>query len=207
MLTPLGSEAGVGSGTVLLLENAEPNAGFIHQALHTAGFDAWHCVVDSAAKFVALLESRKWDAVVAQFQMPKFSGYDALRIVRSTGQDIPFIFVCEAAGEEASIPAAKAGANDHLLKRDLARLAPVLSHEILHALKRSRYKIAQQELLAVDNQNRKHAEVRLSESEVAWKLMFDSNPLAQMLNLPQARIAKVNDRLVELTGYDRSELG
>lgn len=206
MLTPLGSEAGVGSGTILLLENAEPNAGFIHQVLQTAGFDAWHYRVDSAAKFIALLESRKWDAVVAQFQMPKFSGYDALRIVRSTGQDIPFIFVCEAAGEEASIPAVKAGANDYLLKRDLARLAPVLSHEIVHALKRSRYKLAQQELLAVDNQNRKHTEVRLSESEVAWKLMFDSNPLAQMLNLPQARISNVNDRLVELTGYDRSEL-
>lgn len=206
MLTPLGSEAGIGSGTVLLLENSEPNAGLIHRALQTAGFDAWHYRVNSAATFITALESRKWDAVVAQFRMPEFSGYDALRIVRSTGQDIPFIFICESAGEEASIPAAKAGANDYLLKRNLASLAPVLSHEIVHALERSRYKITQRELLEMDNQNREQIEVRLSENKLAWRLMFDSNPIAQMLNLPHSTISSVNDRLVELTGYDRSEL-
>ena len=83
---------------------------------------------------------------------------------------------------------------------------PALSFEMEHVNERSKYKMAQQELLAVDNQNCKHTEVQLSENEHAWRLMFDSNPIAQMLKLPHSTISHVNDRLVELTGYDRSEL-
>ena len=83
---------------------------------------------------------------------------------------------------------------------------PALSFEMEHVNERSKYKMAQQELLAVDNQNCKHTEVQLSENEHAWRLMFDSNLIAQMLKLPHSTISHVNDRLVELTGYDRSEL-
>ncbi len=60
--------------------------------------------------------------------------------------------------------------------------------------------------MLVDITDRKRAERLLSESEQAWRLMFDSSPVAQMLQVPFSTITHVNDRLVKMSGYDRAEL-
>ena len=206
MLMSVPSQAGIRPGTVLLLEDSEPDSGSIYQTLQSAGFDARHHRIDNVSSLITALDSQKWDAVVSQFQMPGFSGCDALRVVRSMGQDIPFFFVCEKLGEVAAIPAFNAGADDCIARSDLAQLVPALTLEIAHSTKRTKYKMAYRDQVAEDFAVRQNIETRLSNSETAWRLMFDSSPVAQMLQLPFGNITSVNDRLLELSGYERHEL-
>lgn len=50
------------------------------------------------------------------------------------------------------------------------------------------------------------AEETALENERAWQAMFEHSPVAQLLQLPFSTIVKVNDKFLELSGYDRSEL-
>lgn len=206
MLIPDPAVAATRPAKVLLLEDSEHQAGLIFQALQRAGFDATPRRITSAAALIAALDDDKWDAVVCQFQMPRLNGFDALRIVRATGLDIPFIFICETMADEAALPAIQSGANHCIEKANLALLAPALSGEIVYAKQRAKSKMTHHNLIAADNLARQHIQGRLTDSELAWRLMFDSNPVAQMLNLPFSAITSVNDRLVELIGYERNEL-
>jgi len=56
--------------------------------------------------------------------MPFFSGIDALNLLRSTGSDLPFIFVSVTIGEETAVAALKLGAQDYVIKTNLKRLVP-----------------------------------------------------------------------------------
>ena len=61
-------------------------------------------------------------------------------------------------------------------------------------------------LLGQTWQRRLRADHVAHENELAWRTMFDSSPVAQMLQLPFAEIVNVNDQFVKLLGYARSEL-
>lgn len=197
---------GIRQGSVLLLEDSALDCGLIYEALQQAGFDARHHQVTNAANLIAALESQNWDAVVSQFKLPGFSGYDALRLVRSMGQDIPFFFVCEKLDESVSVPVVKAGADSYILKSDLNQLSPALSLEIGYSAKRSKHRTSHHEMIVKDQAARQQIENRLSDIERAWRLMFDNSPVALMLQLPFSSITNVNDRMIELSGYAREEL-
>ena len=55
---------------------------------------------------------RPWGIVIADFSLPKLSGLDALRLLKETGQDIPFILISGAVSEDIAVSVMKAGAQD-----------------------------------------------------------------------------------------------
>jgi len=81
----------------------------------------------------AALTARQWDAVVSDYRMPHFSGLDALRVLRETDLDLPFILVSGVAGEEECVEAMRLGAHDYLMKNNLARLAEAVTRELRDA--------------------------------------------------------------------------
>jgi signal transduction histidine kinase len=84
---------------VLLVEDRPSDVDLVVHLLQQAGF------------------ALEWDCVDTE------SGYlDALRLLRETGLDIPFILITGTAGEEAAVAALQLGADDYLLKDRLARL-------------------------------------------------------------------------------------
>ena len=74
-----------------------------------------------------------WDIVLCDFHMPRFSGTEALKIVREQDPDVPFIFVSGAIGEDVAVGAMKAGAQDYVMKGNLKRLAPAIERELRDA--------------------------------------------------------------------------
>lgn len=62
------------------------------------------------------------DIILSDFSMPHFDGLSALKVVRETKPDIPFIFVSGRIGEELAIESLKMGANDYVIKTNLSRL-------------------------------------------------------------------------------------
>src|SRR5262249_34495706 len=57
----------------------------------------------------------------------------ALGIVRAVELDMPFIIVSGTIGDESAVAALKAGANDFVVKQNLARLVPAIERELRDA--------------------------------------------------------------------------
>ncbi|MCD6682033.1 MAG: response regulator [Burkholderiaceae bacterium] len=82
--------------------------------------------IETRAQLLEALRDDKWDAVIADHQLPTFSGTEALQLVRASDRVLPFLVVSGTLGEEAAVAAMRSGADDYLVKGRLARLAPAL---------------------------------------------------------------------------------
>jgi DNA-binding NtrC family response regulator len=87
-----------------------------------SGFLVKHTLVETREDFRAALAGNNFDAVLADYQLPNWSGLDALAELRRTGKDTPFLLVGGTLGEEAAVECIKQGASDYILKDHLSRL-------------------------------------------------------------------------------------
>jgi signal transduction histidine kinase len=85
--------------------------------------------VDSQRALAAALEE-DWDAIVADYNLPGFSGLTALDLARAHGRDIPVVIVSGEIGESTAVDAMRNGASDYVQKSNLARLVPALLHAV-----------------------------------------------------------------------------
>jgi len=106
--------------------------------------------VETEAGFRVALEE-DWDAIVSDYNLPGFSGLAALQILKDSGRLLPFIIVSGEIGEETAVQAMRNGANDYLLKSNLARLSPALDHAI-EANETRRARVAADRELAASRQ-------------------------------------------------------
>ncbi|MDE1998553.1 MAG: sensor histidine kinase [Burkholderiales bacterium] len=108
---------------VLHLEDNEEDHALVSIHLLRGGIDAdIHRIDTEEALIEALYED--WDLILSDYNLPGYSGLAALERVRASGQLVPFILVSGEIGEDIAVQAMRNGANDYLLKSNLARLAP-----------------------------------------------------------------------------------
>ncbi len=81
--------------------------------------------VDDAAGFQAALEEH-FDAILCDFNMPRFSPYAALQILISQRSPTPLVVVTRAIGEEAAVHVLRCGAKDYLTKDKLGTLPQII---------------------------------------------------------------------------------
>lgn len=117
---------------LLHLEDSELDHELALAYLRRGGLDVQATRVDTRAEFERALD-RPWDAIVSDYNLPGFSGVQALDIVRARDKVIPFVLVSGEIGEDVAVAAMRGGASDYLLKNNLARLAPALEHAIAAA--------------------------------------------------------------------------
>jgi signal transduction histidine kinase len=114
---------------VLHLEDSEIDHEITLELLRHGGIDAEMLRVQTEEEFRdALLQP--WDLVLSDYNLPGFSGLQALEILRESGQLLPFILISGEIGEQVAVQAMLNGANDYLLKNNLARLVPAVLHAI-----------------------------------------------------------------------------
>jgi PAS domain-containing protein len=94
----------------------------------------------------AALAEKRWDLVICDYNLPGFSGADALQLLREHSRDIPLIMVSGCIGEEAAVTMMKAGADDYVMKDNLARLAPAVERSLKEARTRAQRQLAQNAL-------------------------------------------------------------
>lgn len=137
---------------VLQVEDSASDAALIERVLTKSGYEV-HCErVVSAREMRAALENQPWDLIIADHRLPEFGAPSALSILHESGQDIPFIVVSGAIGEEVAVAMMRAGAQDYLLKHDLARLAPAVEREIRDAQTRRQREQAERALTERERQ-------------------------------------------------------
>ena len=179
----------------LLVEDSKSDAGLILRALRKSGYEVVHERVETAVQMRAALEEQVWDAVIADYRLPEFSGPAALALLKETGQDLPFIVISGAIGEKAAVEMMKAGAHDYLLKADLARLGPVIARELRDAEARRARRQAEEAVRASEERFRSvvegapegvfvHAQGRFRYLNPAAVAMFGAQSADQLLKQP-----------------------
>ncbi|MBI2353410.1 MAG: response regulator [Deltaproteobacteria bacterium] len=130
---------------LLIVEDAEDDALLLVLELQNEGYATEFRRVETPEELKAALDDGPWDAVFADYNLPSFTGLDALRMVRERGVDLPFILVSGVMGEETAVEALKAGAHDYLMKGRYARLVPALERALRDAvLRRERRQTAEE---------------------------------------------------------------
>jgi signal transduction histidine kinase len=124
---------------VLHLEDSVPDHELALLHLLRAGLRVDCLRVDTEAGLRDALDSADWDIVLSDFNLPGFNGLRAQQILAESGKDLPFILVSGEIGEDTAVAAMRNGADDYLLKNNLARLAPAVEHAIAaHRERRAR---------------------------------------------------------------------
>ncbi|HZY19182.1 MAG TPA: histidine kinase [Ramlibacter sp.] len=81
--------------------------------------------VDDSTAFAMALE-RDFDAILCDFNMPRFSPYAALQILVARRSPIPLVVVTRAIGEEAAVHVLRCGARDYVTKDRLGTLPQII---------------------------------------------------------------------------------
>ena len=119
--------------SVLVVEDSEFDARMLVGLLKSGGFIPTFKRVETASEMVEALNHEKWEVILADYNLPEFSAPKALEVLRNTKLDIPFIIVSGGIGEDTAVAAMRAGANDYLMKGNLARLVPAVERELRDA--------------------------------------------------------------------------
>src|SRR5918997_3741917 len=149
---------------LLLVEDSEDDATLLLRELRRGGYDPLCERVDTAGDMEAALDERTWDLVIADHSMPAFSSSAALELLRGKGfVDVPFIIVSGQIGEQVAVEGMKAGAQDYLMKDNLARLNTAIERELREAEGR---------------RERRRGAGGLKVSEMRFPLMVEQSPLS-----------------------------
>src|SRR3972149_10204747 len=136
------------------------------------------------------LGREKWDVILADYMMPRFSAAAALTLLKESKLALPFIIVTGTVGEEIVVAAMKAGAHDYLFKGNLARLFPAVERELAEAEARRARRRAEEELL---------------ESRWKFEALVEHSPLALVITDQEGRTVLVNRESERMFGYSQAE--
>src|SRR6266513_2321579 len=176
---------------ILLAEDSESDSELIQRELKRGGLDFRSRRVQTEADFRRELDEFQPHLVISDFSMPQFNGRKALAIARESRGDIPFIFISGTIGENVAVDMMKAGADDYVMKNNLARLMPALERELREAEVRRTARIAEE---------------ALRESEIKFRELIEQASDGIFLTDKDGKFILVNSRYCEMLGYSEGEL-
>lgn len=118
---------------VIILDDNNDDVVLLLNELKRRGLQPLWKTADNKSDFIDLLDTEEWDLILSDYDMPNFSGMDALQIVRDRDMDIPFFLISGVVGEEIAVESMKAGAQDYIYKQNLKRLVPAITRELRDA--------------------------------------------------------------------------
>ena len=185
---------------VLLIEDSVDDALLLERHLKRAGFVPAMTRIETAEAMHQALGSRDgvgpagrptWDIILADYNLPRFSAPEALRLLKSTPHDIPFIMMSGAISEDTAVAAMRAGAHDYVSKENLTRLGPAIERELAEAAGRHR---------------RRASERALAQAEERFHRLVEATPLALLISDMQGQVVYANAAVERLLGFPQQEV-
>ena len=139
---------------ILMLEDVEDDAGLIERTLRKSALHFITKRVDTRDEFVDAIDSFQPDVVLSDHAMPQFNSSEALKIFKEKLVMAPFILVTGAVSEEFAVNCLHQGADDYILKSNLARLPSAISNA-LNKKQAERERVSATQELRVQNEELK----------------------------------------------------
>ena len=178
--------------TVLLIEDSRFDAELLRENLLACYPRAQLQVVRDEAGFADALATGRFDLILSDYEIPGFSGEQALQMARARRADTPFIFVSGVIGEDNAVEMLKRGATDYVSKSRLSRLPLVIERALREVAQR---------------QARGRAEVRLREANDMYARVVDSlRNYAVILMDTHGVVRSWNRAARDIFGFERDEL-
>jgi two-component system, cell cycle sensor histidine kinase and response regulator CckA len=178
---------------LLMLEHEPQDAELMLLELKASGYDVECRLAENKAEFLAALQDGKFDAILADYRLPLWTGLEALQELRSSGKDIPFLLVTGTIGEEAVVECLKQGVNDYVLKGHLKRLPAALKRAL------------QEKDLRDENTRTLRAlaesEARAREQFAEIEQIYRTAPIGLAVYGPDMRYLRVNEWLAHINGF------
>jgi len=176
---------------ILHLEDEPDFAELVRTLFAQDGLEADTKRAGNREEFEKALEAGGYDLIISDYHLPKFTGVEAMAIVKKKFPNLPFILVSGTIGEQAAIESLKAGATDYILKQKRERLPSAVRRAVAEAGERAR---------------REAAEEDLRRSEKQYRLLFQGNPHPMwVFDLETLAILEVNEAATQHYGYTRDE--
>jgi PAS domain S-box-containing protein len=145
--------------------------------------------VTSGPGALAILNTKKYDAIIADYQMPGMNGIELLKMIRSSGKSIPFILFTGRGREEVVIQAINEGVDFYLQKGgEPASQFVELSNKVRYAVMRRR------------------AEEALRESEERYRRIVETTDEGILQMDEEFNVIYANRRMTEMLGYTAEEM-
>jgi PAS domain S-box-containing protein len=167
---------------ILILEDVPMDAELVEYELERARIRFEARRVDTRESFLHELAAFRPDVILSDFTLPRFDGMSALSLARDHAPAVPFLIVTGSVNEETAVGCMKAGANDYLLKSNLARIGPAIEGAL--ATVRARTEKAT-------------AEEALRRSEASLRAIFNNSLQAFVLIDPDGTIQALNSTAAE----------
>ena len=200
---------------VLILEDRAADAELMLYELRRAGYEpTWQRVEKESDYRAAINDSL--DLILADFNLPQFTGIQAIDILNQSDLNIPLIIITGTI-EETAIECLKRGAVDYLLKDRLSRLGPAVKKALEDKLDRFDKKLATEALHVSEERYRGVAETTNAGISIldADGIFTYSNPALseisgytaqELLGMPLARFIEPDEyHQIQLETEDRKQ--
>ena len=175
---------------ILLVDDNEPLLSVGSEYMERDSPDLEITTASSATAALDLLEFKKFDAIISDYQMPIIDGLEFLARVRAKDDLIPFIIFTGKSREEIAINALNLGATQYVIKGGDPKSQYA---ELIHIVRSS-----------VEHFREKKAH---SESEERYRIVFENvNDGILMVDRVDRKVQSANARFCEMIGYTQEEL-
>lgn len=211
-----------GTLRILILEDMEEDVELIKRTLKRSGLQFETHQVDTREDFIEAVKEYGADVILSDHSLPQFDSVEALGLCKQMGSQAPFILVTGAVSEEFAVTCLKEGADDYVLKSNLARLP----NAILNSLKQKRAERAKAEAAkALKSQNAELMKINkeldsfvysvshnlraplmsvLGLLDLAKHESHSSTSLDQYFMMMETSIHKLDDTVKEILDYSRN---
>lgn len=138
----------------LVIEDSEYDHDLLCKTLQRGGLDPSTLRIDSLDSLRGALQSADWDLILSATDITDCPPETSLKLLQKRQLDIPFILISDHIGEEKVVALLKAGANDFINFKNLARLVPAIERELKEAAVRREAEETKQALHRSENRYR-----------------------------------------------------
>ncbi len=199
---------------VLLVEDSEDDAVLVTRELKKSGHKLVIERVETPEDMERALLEKTWDLIISDYILPRFSGLNALKLLKKSCIDLPFIVVSGKIGEDTAVEAMRAGAHDYIMKDNLTRLNPAVKRELEEVKVRQERKDAEKDLVQshkeLERTNKKLLEEISERKKLEKQVLKEKEYLQNVIDSTSEIIIAVdkNNRIntwnksaEEITGY------
>ncbi|MBL3654563.1 hybrid sensor histidine kinase/response regulator [Fulvivirga sediminis] len=175
---------------ILFIEDSEDDFELILNKLRKEGYTGKNTRVQNSEELIEALQE-EWDLIISDNQLPRLNAQAALKITRNRDLHVPFIIVSGTIEDGDAVNAMREGANDYIIKNNLARFIPAIERELKEAENRK---------------NRYKAEKALAKRQKEYKLLAENIHDLVCLHNPFGTYLWVSPSAKKITGYNYEEL-